>query len=107
MAAHVASRSASATETGEDLLQAVDRVHQPLKLRPVDQIERALFAGKHFERRAPRRRDHSGGFLGGQIAVGNRFHRQPNQYAQTPNAAAFFVDLFLGGGTFVGTALFP
>ncbi len=81
---------------GEELLQAVNGVHQPLELRAVDQIECPLFARKHIECGTPRRCDHSGRFLGGKITVGNCFHRQPHENSQAAKLTALFVNLFLG-----------
>lgn len=83
-------------DTEQGLLQAVDCVHHALKLRLVDQIKGALFAGKHFERNAARSGNHSRGFLGGQIPSSNCVEREVHQNAQPANTPAFFVNLRLG-----------
>lgn len=80
-----------------ELLKVVDRVHDALELRLVDQIERALLAGKHLERDSPCSSDHPCRFFGRKIASSNGFERQMYQYAQAANASAFFVNLFLSG----------
>jgi len=80
-----------------ELLQAIDSVHDALKLRPVNQVEGALLARKHLEGDAPRRSNHASRFLRGEIASRNRVEGQMNQNPQSANASAFFVDLFLGG----------
>ena len=79
------------------LLQAIDGVHHALKLRPIDQIEGAFFARKHFERDTARGGNHSCGFFGRQIASRNRVEREVDEDTQAANAPAFFVDLLLSG----------
>jgi len=79
------------------LLKPVYRVHHALELRPINQIECALFARKHFQRCSPRGRNHSRSFFRGQIARRDCVERQMNENAQAPNASTFLVDLFLGG----------
>ena len=56
------------------LLQPVNGVHHALKLRPVDQIERAFLARKHFQCHAPGRGYHSRRFFRGEPAFRDRFH---------------------------------
>jgi hypothetical protein len=77
------------------LLQAVDSVHHALELWAVDQVERTFLAGKHFHRCLARSGDHSGSFFGREATRSYGLKRKPDQYAQTANAAALFVDLFL------------
>src|ERR1700690_983414 len=44
---------------GAELLQPIHGVHHALKLRAIEQIESAFFAGKHFQRQSPGRGYHS------------------------------------------------
>lgn len=77
------------------LLQPIDGVHYSLKFGPIQQIERALFARKHFECDAARGRHHSSSLFRREIALGDRFDRQLDKYSQPANPAAFVVDLLL------------
>jgi hypothetical protein len=79
------------------LLQAINRMHHPLKLRPVNQIKRALFPGKHIQRYLARLRNHLRRILGRQISPCDRFQRNMHQDAQPAYAAALFVNLLLRG----------
>ena len=79
------------------LLEAVDLVHDALKLGAVEEIEGAFLAWEHFEGDAAGGCDHAGCFFGSEIACGDRFDRQLNEDAQPADAAAFIIDLFLCG----------
>lgn len=79
------------------LLQPVHGVHDALKFGAVDEVERVLFAGEHFERHAASGRDHPGCFLSGKIATSNRFNREMNQNSKAADASAFVVYFFLRG----------
>ena len=88
---------------GELLLQPIHGVHHALKLRPIQQIERALFPRKHLKRHASRSRHHPGRFLRRKIACRNRFDRQLNEDSQPADTPGLVVDLVLGraGNIFV------
>ncbi len=77
-------------------------MHDPLKLRAVDQIEGALLAWEHFESYFPGRGDHSGGLFGSKVSPGNRVKREAYQDPQAPDAPAFFVNFRLRGRRFCG-----
>jgi len=81
--------------SGEGLLQAVNFVHYALEFGTVDEIEGALFAGKHIERQTPSSRSHGSGFLRRKAARCDGIQRQINQNPQAPHAPAFVVNFVL------------
>jgi hypothetical protein len=78
-----------------NLLQPVNGMHQSLKLGTVNQIESAFFAREHFERDAPRGRNHTGSLFWREITRGDRIKRKTYQDAQAPDATALLIDFSL------------
>jgi len=72
-------------------------MHHPLEFRPVKQIKRILFSGKHIERDVARFRNHPRSIFGRQISARDCFKSELNQDAKPADAAAFVVDFFLRG----------
>ena len=79
------------------LLQPVNGVHHTLKFWPIEQIECTFFTRKHFQCYAACRGHHSRSLFRREIAFGDRFDRQLDEYSQAANPAAFVVDLLLCG----------
>jgi hypothetical protein len=69
-------------------------VHDPLKLGAIQQVVGYFFAGKHFQRDAPRGCGHSGGFVGGHVTGGDGFQRLINDDSQAAHLTALIVDFF-------------
>jgi len=79
------------------LLQPVDRMHHALEFRAVQQIESALFSGKHIQRQVAGFGDHSRRVFQTQIAASNRFERELHHNAESAEATTLIVDFVLRG----------